>query len=345
MLPEPELPADRSLARQLSGAFRLFGALVAGAFVVVASAYGVSRIWLTPEYEHSRRALTAQRMAFAAIVDEQSGSTSLSAQGSEDVADSALATASSQKRAATSATPALDEALVSARVAEQSWREQRAQATRDSLGEGAAQAAALQARFERYRRMQDQLAAALELRSQTLYERDQSLVALQLWLALLVFGAVFAVALQRRPWPSAGGHRAAASRDHPRRLSTHDGHRLSLRRRGVLRDLARDQRRGRNAVRRARAQAHRTALCDGRDGRNHGVVRRGKLLCGHAGAACARAGRRRGDVRVEAQRQKPRVAQYAATLRDGCHACVTETSTGGGAELRRAPRAVRSVVF
>lgn len=197
MLPELESPADHSLARQLSDAFRVVGALVAGAFVLVAVAYGVRHTWLTPDYEYSRRALTAQRVAFAAITDEQRVSARLSSHSSDHAGHFALATEGPRKGTAVSATPALDEAMVMARVAEQSWREQRAQAARSPLHEGAAQAALVEARFERYRRAQDQLAAALDLRSEALYQREQGVVALQRWLVLLVFFALFALALHQ----------------------------------------------------------------------------------------------------------------------------------------------------
>jgi CHASE3 domain sensor protein len=64
---------DRTLAQQLSGAFVVFGAIVVGAILVTALVYGISRIWLTPEFERSRLAERAESAAHEAMLDEETG--------------------------------------------------------------------------------------------------------------------------------------------------------------------------------------------------------------------------------------------------------------------------------
>src|ERR1700730_8498548 len=66
-------PQARTLAQRLSGAFMLFGALVAVAFFVTALSYGVGWAWLTPEFERSRLAITTESAAHAAMLDEENG--------------------------------------------------------------------------------------------------------------------------------------------------------------------------------------------------------------------------------------------------------------------------------
>ncbi len=64
---------DRTLARRLSGAFVVFGALVGAAFLITALAYGIGSAWLTPELERSRQAERAENASHAAMIDEEDG--------------------------------------------------------------------------------------------------------------------------------------------------------------------------------------------------------------------------------------------------------------------------------
>ena len=51
----------------------LFGALVAGAFLLTALSYGATWAWSTPEFERSRMAVRTESAAYAAMIDEETG--------------------------------------------------------------------------------------------------------------------------------------------------------------------------------------------------------------------------------------------------------------------------------
>jgi len=195
VLPVPEVREDHSLARQLGRAFRIFGALAAGAFLVVVVTYGASRTWLTPEYERSRLAQVAQEKSYARILDEQSDGRRPSLQNINGAAKLGVAALDLRGHASkVGGEPAITEALVNARVAEQRWREHRAGASTDRSAEAAVQGQAL---FDMYRVEQATLTAALELRSQMLHRRESQLAQLQLCLVLVVLAAMFFLALHQ----------------------------------------------------------------------------------------------------------------------------------------------------
>lgn len=232
------VPQDRTLAQQLSGAFMLFGALVAVAFFLTALAYGVGRVWLTPEFERSRLAASTESAAYAAMLDEENGLRAYLlthdvrfmdpyARGEVD-----LARANQALTGYVGSVPELAAAMLGTRLAEERWRERWAKAAAD-MRPGAANPSMSEGKalFDGYRSEEAAFAEALNRRREALSRREQQLIAGRVVLELLVFVAVLYLAVRQHralheaivapvatPRPRAEGStrsRAVASASHP----------------------------------------------------------------------------------------------------------------------------------
>ena len=195
---------DRTLARQLSGAFVVFGALVGAAFLVTAVAYGIGWAWLTPELEQSRVAERAESASHMAMVDEENGLRGylitrdprfLEARVQSDAklrhANYALIAA-----AGTSAELTMD--LVSTRLAGQRWSEYWAKRAGEAVaGDPVLSMMAGKQLFDVYRHEQAVFAAALRRRTADLARRELRLVAVRVGLELAVFVAVLLLAMRQ----------------------------------------------------------------------------------------------------------------------------------------------------
>src|ERR1017187_7230469 len=120
---------DRTLANQLSGAFFVFGAIVTGALFVTTWAFGISGVWLTPEFTRSRRAERSESAAYAAMLDEENGLRAYLL--TRDVSfiepfthgEVVLAQANQDLTEQVGSVPELAVAILGTRMAEERWRE------------------------------------------------------------------------------------------------------------------------------------------------------------------------------------------------------------------------------
>ena len=197
-------PQDRTLAQQLSGAFAVFGWLVAVGVGVTALSYFVSWRWLTPEFRRSRLAVNAESAAYAAMLDQETGlraySSSLEAQFLEPYKSgrARLARANAALTAYIGAIPDLGPAMLSTRLAEERWYERwarevagsRPPAIAPSLFEG-------KLLFDAYRREQAVFAAALHQHAEALALREQYMVAARVTTDLAVFLLVLLLAIHQ----------------------------------------------------------------------------------------------------------------------------------------------------
>jgi diguanylate cyclase (GGDEF)-like protein len=198
------LPEDRTLAQQLSGAFKFFGTLVAGAFIVAALAFAASRAWLTPGLVRSRLAVRSESAANAAMLDEEIGLRAYLA--TRDVrtlegyarAEVALARANKTLATTAGAVPELAAAMLGTRLAEERWHERWAKpaattppaAVGPSMIEG-------KTLFDAYRTVQAAFADTLNQHSDVLSQREQRVIAAGITLELAVFFAVLLLAVQQ----------------------------------------------------------------------------------------------------------------------------------------------------
>jgi diguanylate cyclase (GGDEF)-like protein len=197
------VPHDRTLAQQLSRAFTLLGALVAAAFFITALAYGVGSVWLTPELERSRLAVTSENAAHTAMLNEENGLRAYllthDVRFIEPLAreEAELARVNEALTAYAGPIPELAVAMLDTRLAEERWRERWAKAVADtrpdviapSMSEG-------KALFDVYRHEQAAFAGALDQRSEVLSRRERRLRGARVTLELAVFMAVFFLALR-----------------------------------------------------------------------------------------------------------------------------------------------------
>jgi diguanylate cyclase (GGDEF)-like protein len=195
---------DRSLARQLSGAFTLFGALVAGAFLVTAVGYGIGWAWLTPEFERSRLAVRAESAAYAAMLDEENGLRAYLLTHDDrflapyTAGRVALARANEALTANAGSVSELATAMLDTRLAEETWSlrwakgaaDTRPDAIASSMSEG-------KSFFDSYRGEEAAFAAALNERTESLSRRDQRLTAARVALELIVFLTVLLLAMRQ----------------------------------------------------------------------------------------------------------------------------------------------------
>jgi diguanylate cyclase (GGDEF)-like protein len=217
---------DRTLARQLSGAFTFFGTLVAAAFVVTALGFGASRAWLTPDLIRSRLAVRTENAAYAAMLDEEIGLRAyLSTHDARLIepyarAEATLARADKTLTTAAGSVPELAVPMLGTRLAEERWRERWAKpaaTTRaDAVGPSPVEGQAL---FDAYRSVQGAFADALNQHTDLLSQREQRVIAAGVTVELAVFFAVLLLAVQQhRALRAAIVVPVAALSDHVRRI-------------------------------------------------------------------------------------------------------------------------------
>jgi diguanylate cyclase (GGDEF)-like protein len=256
----------RTLAQQLSGAFVVFGVLVAAAFLLTALAYGVGLGWLTPELELSRQAERSESVTHAAMLDEENGLRGYLItrdprflepyrHGEIDVrAGNAALMASAGVDAE------LAMAMVRSRLAAQLWTEGWAKAAADTR-DAAAFPSMLEGKrlFDAYRREQTVFAGALQKHTERLALRGRRWVAARVLLELSVFIAVLLLAMrQHRALREAIVTPIAALLLHIRHIR--DGQLETVSARGAPRELA-ELAQGLNEVVRALAVARDSAAC------------------------------------------------------------------------------------
>jgi diguanylate cyclase (GGDEF)-like protein len=198
------VPQDRTLARQLSGTFVVFGVLVAGGFFATALMYGISWAWLTPQFERSRLAAKAESAAYAAMLDEENGLRGYLLTGDARFlepyvrAEVALARANEALTANAGSVTELAAEMVGTRLAEERWRERWgklvANTPPDAVAPSMLEGKTL---FDDYRTEAVAFAAAVDRRSEVLARRDQRLIAARVTLELSVFIAVLFLALRQ----------------------------------------------------------------------------------------------------------------------------------------------------
>ncbi|MDP9149147.1 MAG: diguanylate cyclase [Myxococcota bacterium] len=196
--------ADRTLAQQLGGTFALFGVLVASGFVVLALTYGISHVWLTPEFERSRLAARAESDAFAAMIDEENGLRAYLL--TRDVrfiepyttGETELARANKTLVANAGAVAEVASAMLATRLTEEAWRERWAKPASDTRAEAALPSMTQgKALFDLYRTEQTALADGLNQRSERLAAREELVAEARVALCLGVFLAVLFVAVRQ----------------------------------------------------------------------------------------------------------------------------------------------------
>jgi len=214
------------LAEQLSGAFIVLGALVAGAFLLTALAYGIGSTWLTPELERSRQTEKAVAASYAAMLDDEHGLRDYlstrdprSLQASLD-AETRLRRANDALSGNIGASPGLALAMVETRLAEERWRAEWANAAAGlQTTVGSPTLAAGKQLFEVYRAKQGSFAGAIERQTTAFAEREHRLIAGRVLLELIVFVAVLLlVSRQHRALRDAIVTPVAALLQHIRRI-------------------------------------------------------------------------------------------------------------------------------
>jgi diguanylate cyclase (GGDEF)-like protein len=198
------VPQDRTLAQQLSGAFRFFGTLVAAAFVVTALAFGIGRALLSPELARSRLAVRTESAAYAAMLDQETGLRAyLLTHDSRFVepyisGHAALERANKELTEAVGSVPELAAAMLGTRLAEEMWRVRWATVAADTgpqaVGPSMLEGKAL---FDAYRSQQAALADALNQRSDELAQREERAISARVAIELLVFVAVLILAVRQ----------------------------------------------------------------------------------------------------------------------------------------------------
>jgi diguanylate cyclase (GGDEF)-like protein len=260
---DPVLP-DRTLAKQLSGAFIVFGAIVAGAFFVTALLYGVRMAWLTPEFERSRLAERDENVAYAAMLDEENGLRAYLL--TRDVrflepyarGEVGLVRANQSLTEHIGSVPELTVAMVDKRLAEERWRERWAKVAADTRPTAIAPSMAEgKALFDAYRREQTAFAEAVNRHREALSQREQRMITVSVAINLAVFIAVLLLAMrQHRSLHEAIVTPVAALLRHIRRIR--DGQLDATADRAGPRELA-ELATGLNEMVRALAEARQTA--------------------------------------------------------------------------------------
>jgi diguanylate cyclase (GGDEF)-like protein len=196
------VPHDRSLAQQLSEVFSLFGVLVAAGFILTATAYAVSLLVMTPEFDRSRLALAAEGEAATAMLDEANGLRGYLL--SRDVrylerytrGIAVLARANESVVMNTESRP--QQAMLKTLVAETRWHEDWAAAAADARAGAIAPSLSVgTALFDTYRDYEATFASELAQRTAVLRIRERRLIAARVTLDLLLFVVVFLLALRQ----------------------------------------------------------------------------------------------------------------------------------------------------
>jgi diguanylate cyclase (GGDEF)-like protein len=255
---------DRTLAEQLSGAFVVFGALVAAAFVITTLTYGIGRAWLSPDLERSRHAEKDESASFAAMLDEENGLRGYLMTHDPrfleafNRGESRLPLANNALTVDVGSVPEVAAAMIGTRLAEERWRDGWATAAADRRADALApDMLAGKILFDAYRGEQTAFADALEQHTERLSQHEQSLIALRVVLELLVFVAILSLAMrQHRALHAAIVTPVAALLQHIRRIR--DGELEAAGERDAPRELA-ELAQGLNEVVRSLAAARASA--------------------------------------------------------------------------------------
>jgi diguanylate cyclase (GGDEF)-like protein len=198
------VPRDPSLNQQIGRAFAVFGGLVVLGFVATALAYAISWAAITPEVERSRLAARADRAAIEGMLDQEDGLRGYLLTRNVGFLDSyhqgkaALVQANEDLVGATASVPELAGMTLRLRMAEDQWQERwakvAADTARDDIGPSVVEGKEL---FEAYRREHAALATAIDHRTAALYLREWQAAAGRFALSLVVYMAVFLVALRK----------------------------------------------------------------------------------------------------------------------------------------------------
>ena len=196
----------RTLAQQLSGAFIVFGAIVAGAFLATAATYTVSWVWLTPEFERSTAARQAEDAAHSAMIDQEDSLRGYLLTRDPHflepfvLGQTILAKANLRLTAYVSSVPASEIAIAMVRtqLAEERWQAQWGNAVANpspdavvpSLPEG-------KLLFDEYRVLQAGLAGELNRRRDGLAKREERVIMGRVILELAVFFAILLLAVRQ----------------------------------------------------------------------------------------------------------------------------------------------------
>jgi diguanylate cyclase (GGDEF)-like protein len=205
-LPVSHASQKRTLAEQLSGAFVVFGALVASAFFVTAVTYAICWQWLTPEFQRSHLAMQDEGAAHSAMLDQEDGLRGYLLTRDESFLEPytggevALARANAALLVDIGSVPSAEIAfaLVRTRTAEERWHEQWASLAADTRpGVVTPTMVDGKALFDVYRRAQAAFAAALSRHRDSLSQRDQRVILGRVTLELGVFLAVLLLAMRQ----------------------------------------------------------------------------------------------------------------------------------------------------
>jgi diguanylate cyclase (GGDEF)-like protein len=241
------IPHDRTLARQLSGAFVLFGGLVAAAFLLTALAYGATWAWMTPDREHNQVAMRAENAAHMAMLDQETSlrgyliTRDLRFLEPYNRGEAALAQANEALTdyvGTASGVPEVALAMVRTRIAEQRWHEAWARAAADTQTNAVAPSPFEgKALFDAYRSEEARFADGLERRAETLSVREERTIAARVAIELAVFLLVLLLAVrQHRTLRDGIVTPVAALLHHIRRIR--DGHMESTADTAAPRELA-----------------------------------------------------------------------------------------------------------
>ena len=202
----PPLPFshDWSLAQQLSGAFVLFGSLVAIGFLLTAISYGVSWAWLTPELERARLAVRAEGAAYVAMVDEETGLRGYLMTRDPRFLEAyehgkaGLARANQTLTVYAGSVADLAVLMVAARLGEERWSDRWAIAASNT--NPAAVAPSMlegKALFDLYRADEAVFADALNERNEALSRREERVIGGRVALDLVLFLGVLVLAVRQ----------------------------------------------------------------------------------------------------------------------------------------------------
>jgi diguanylate cyclase (GGDEF)-like protein len=195
---------DNTLAQQLGRAFSLFGILVAAGWFVVAFTYGASAFWLTPAAQRGRDAVEAEKMAHAAMLDEENGARAYLLSHDMSFLEpyfkgvTELARANQAVIANAGTGSELAASVISTRLAEERWHERWLKAAVDPRP-GAVAPSMLEGKalFDAYRKEELGLADALARRSEILTGRDASMTITRVVLVLAIYVVILFLAVRQ----------------------------------------------------------------------------------------------------------------------------------------------------
>ena len=202
MKPLPHERELHTLAQQLSGAFMVFGAIVACAFFATIVSYGISWLYLTPAFEQSWQASADEAAAHAAMLDKENGLRGYlltrDVRFREPYGRAEAALVRANKELAQHVAPQLGDALVAMRLAEElwdvRWAKPAAQLGPDGVLPSMTEGKQL---FDSYRATQATFARALKQHTERLYGREQGVITIRVLFVLLVCAMVFFFAVRQ----------------------------------------------------------------------------------------------------------------------------------------------------